>query len=118
MRIRQTCRLSQKEVAERLDVAQSTYHSWENDTTYPKARHFARLVEVFGVGMPELLDPDWIITLSQPLDDEQERGKTLMQGNALRLFELLSETQRRNYNVLEEKIRELEEKIIRLENQL
>lgn len=48
-------RLSQKEVAERLDVSQSTYSQWESDLSSYKIDMLPKLAEVFDVDVTELI---------------------------------------------------------------
>ena len=41
--------LSQKEVAERMEVAQSTIRNWENGHTHPKLPQFMMLCQLYNV---------------------------------------------------------------------
>ncbi len=107
--------LTQMQAAELLSIAQSTYFEWENDKNYPSAKNFVRLIDVFGISATELVDPNWTVTLNQPAPKEGETGDTVMQGNALRMFELLYENQMNQNKRLEDKIEELEGKIKLLE---
>ncbi|GHB58542.1 hypothetical protein GCM10007390_10030 [Persicitalea jodogahamensis] len=114
-KLRSDKKITQTQAAEWLKVAQSTYFDWENDKNYPTAKNFARLIEVFGISAAELVDPDWMVTLHQPAPEEGQTGETVMQGNALRMFEILQENQQKQHKRLEDKIEQLEEKIKLLE---
>lgn len=103
--------LTQVQAAEHLSIAQSTYFEWENDKNYPTAKNFVRIIDVFGISAAELVDPNWTVTLNQPAPKEGETGDTVMQGNALRMFEMLYENQRVHLKRLEDKIERLEEQL-------
>ena len=51
---RERARLSQKQVAEQLSIAQSTYCDWESDRTSLKAEYLPKLAEVFKVETVDL----------------------------------------------------------------
>jgi len=102
--------LTQRKAAELLRIAQSTYFEWENDKNYPTAKNFVRIIDVFGISAAELVDPNWTVTLNQPAS-AGEIGETVMQGNALRMFEMLYENQQTQLKQLEAKIEQLEEQL-------
>ncbi|MCC5612482.1 helix-turn-helix domain-containing protein [Nostoc sp. CHAB 5834] len=52
---REKKRLSQKEVAEYIGVAQATYHNWETDQLSFRVEYLPKLAEVFDVPMAELM---------------------------------------------------------------
>ena len=57
IKCRQTAKLSQREVAERLGIKTNTYGSWEADKTQPSGQYFPQLAEIFGVSLDKLF-PD------------------------------------------------------------
>lgn len=103
--------LTQIQASDQLGIAQSTYFEWENDKNYPTAKNFVRIIDVFGISAAELVDPNWTVTLNQPAPEEGETGDTVMQGNALRMFEMLYENQQGHLKRLEDKIGRLEEQL-------
>lgn len=54
-KLRERKQLSQKEIAEKLDVAQSTYSQWESDLSTYKVDMLPKLAEVFDVDVTELI---------------------------------------------------------------
>ncbi|WP_332252671.1 helix-turn-helix domain-containing protein [Streptococcus sp. OBRC6] len=50
--------LTQKQVAERLGVAQAQYARWESGGKNPKDKTIAKLAEIFGVGLDYLKGRD------------------------------------------------------------
>lgn len=56
--LRKELGLSQKQVAEKLNISQQTYSDYENDKTEPTMDMLIRLANLFGVSIDELLDRD------------------------------------------------------------
>ena len=54
--LRKELGLSQKQVAEKLNISQQTYSDYENDKTEPTMDMLVRLANLFGVSIDELLD--------------------------------------------------------------
>jgi transcriptional regulator with XRE-family HTH domain len=54
-KLRERKHLSQKEIAEKLDVAQSTYSQWESDLSSYKVDMLPKLAEVLDVDIVELI---------------------------------------------------------------
>lgn len=46
---------SQQEIAEFLDVSQSTYCNWESDTIFPKAENLIKIAKFYNIDINELL---------------------------------------------------------------
>jgi len=55
---RRELRLTQTQLAERLNIAQSQVSDWERGTVNPRARNLRAAAEVLGVPVGELLDVD------------------------------------------------------------
>lgn len=47
--------LSQRKIAERFNISQSTYNNWENSKTQPSISQLLSLAEFFGVSVDYLL---------------------------------------------------------------
>ena len=54
--LRKELGLSQKQVAEKLNISQQTYSDYENDKTEPTMDMLVRLANLFVVSIDELLD--------------------------------------------------------------
>ncbi|MGN0812237.1 MAG: helix-turn-helix domain-containing protein [Candidatus Coproplasma sp.] len=52
---RRNCGLSQKQVAEKLDIHQSNISDWENDVSRPEYEKLIELADIYGVTLYELL---------------------------------------------------------------
>jgi transcriptional regulator with XRE-family HTH domain len=117
-KFRSNNRLTIKELSDKINVSPSTYHSWENDVTYPSARHFAKITEVFQINAAELVDPEWTITLNQPAKADEGSGKVVVEGNALRMFELLCKNQEKAQKILEAENKRLRQEVRRLETKI
>lgn len=113
-KLRNLKKLTIREVATQLNVSPSTYHDWENDVHSPTARHFASLIAVLGISATDLVDSAWTVTLTQPAPQAGEAGETVMQGNALRMFEIMHQNQQNQNKRLEAKIEQLEDQLRRL----
>ncbi len=47
--------LTQREIAEKLGIAQSNVSDWENDVSRPEYENLIKLAEIYGVTVGELL---------------------------------------------------------------
>ena len=56
--IRKQCGLSQQEVADKLQIKQSSVSDWENDGTRPDYEKLIALAELYDVTLYELLGID------------------------------------------------------------
>lgn len=56
--IRKQCGLSQQEVADRLQIKQSSVSDWENDVSRPDYEKLIALAELYDVTLYELLGID------------------------------------------------------------
>lgn len=59
-RIRLQCKLSQKSVAEKLNICQSNVSDWENDISRPDYEKLIELSKIYDVSLYELLGIDEI----------------------------------------------------------
>jgi putative transcriptional regulator len=55
---RKNARLTQKEVANKIGVGQTAVSFWENGKTLPRASLLAKIAELYGVTIDELLSED------------------------------------------------------------
>lgn len=49
---------SQQQVADLLEISQSTYCDWESDTTTPKTENILKIANLYDLDVNELLYPD------------------------------------------------------------
>lgn len=49
---------TQKQVADLLDISQSTYCDWESDTTTPKTDNILKIAKLYDLDINELLNTD------------------------------------------------------------
>ncbi len=49
---------SQQQVAEFLDISQSTYCDWESDKTFPKAENLSKVAKLYDIDINDLLQSD------------------------------------------------------------
>ena len=56
--IRKQCGLSQQEVADKLQIKQSSVSDWENDVSRPDCEKLIALAELYDVTLYELLGID------------------------------------------------------------
>ena len=67
---REKRRLSQTELADMLDVPQTTYQSWESDKSCPKAEHFFKLSNLLEIPINDLAPEGTIIKIVQNHDNK------------------------------------------------
>lgn len=49
---------SQQQVADLLEISQSTYCDWESDTSYPKTENLLKIAQLYEIDLNELLNTD------------------------------------------------------------
>jgi transcriptional regulator with XRE-family HTH domain len=49
---------SQKQVADLLEISQSTYCDWESETSYPKTENLLKIAQLYEIDLTELLNTD------------------------------------------------------------
>jgi transcriptional regulator with XRE-family HTH domain len=54
-KLRNQKKFSQSEVADKIGVCQSTYFAWENDKSFPNAKHYVNIAVVFEISLNELI---------------------------------------------------------------
>ena len=54
--IRKDCGLTQKQVADKLNVVESCYANWEQGRTEPNVAMLRKLSEIFGVSLDDLIN--------------------------------------------------------------
>ena len=64
--IRKQCGLSQQEVADKLQIKQSSVSDWENDVSRPDYEKLIALSELYDVTLYELLGIDWTENCKKP----------------------------------------------------
>jgi len=57
---------SQKQVADLLEVSQSTYCDWESDTSYPKTENLIKISQLYEIEISELLPKGNINVVNSP----------------------------------------------------
>jgi transcriptional regulator with XRE-family HTH domain len=57
---------SQKEVANLLEVSQSTYCDWESNTSYPKTENLVKISQLYEIEITELLSEGNINVVNSP----------------------------------------------------
>lgn len=103
-RLRQSRDYLQSDLADMLDVSQSTIGMYENDQRVPPLDTLLRYAEIFGVKLDELcgLEP------SEPLNDERVQCDNEDKIELLHIYDMLG---RRERHELMAKAYELERKI-------
>ncbi len=83
--LREECRITQKELAEKLNNVQRNVSNWENGTSEPDCETIVKIADIFGVSLDELFgrygndykqavytEEDYaILSLLRQLDGEQ-----------------------------------------------
>lgn len=78
-RLRKQRHLTQQQLAEALNVSQSTIASWENGTRRPDINLLPLIADFYGVSINDIFQADFPIDEQQaPINDDQER--ILVQG--------------------------------------
>ena len=68
-------RLSQQEVAEKLEVSRQSVSKWETDGAVPELDKLVKLCELFGVGLDELVRGDKPRELDAEAPEASEKGQ-------------------------------------------
>jgi transcriptional regulator with XRE-family HTH domain len=64
IKYRKKIKLTQQDVADRLNIKTNTYGSWESDKTQPAGKYFPQLAEVFGVTLDKLFPEGKCVTIA------------------------------------------------------
>ena len=107
---REKRRLSQTELADMLDVPQTTYQSWESDKSCPKVEHFIKLLNLFEIPINNLAPEGTVIKIVQNHDNKD---------NSVDVLEISLDPSKPNddlavkyMKLLEAKNKDLEEKML------
>ena len=60
-KIREKNKLSQQEIADQLQISQSTYSQWESDLTTFKVEYLPKLAEIFKIDVTELIPEGTVV---------------------------------------------------------
>lgn len=115
---RNELRYSRKAIADKLDIAQSTYASWEADKTYPKPKYITKLAEMLMINVAELIDDQWNLALSEPSAIHGEEDIFLLESNARKIFEDMIRSQQLYSNHLESENEKLRRMVLELKKKL
>ena len=58
LKLRKDCKLSQEQLAEKVDVTRQTISNWENDKSYPDVNSLVLLSETFQISLDNLIKGD------------------------------------------------------------
>lgn len=70
--LRKENRISQEELAEKLDVSRQAISRWENDNGYPEVEKLIQIAEIFNASMDYLIKGD----VSEPEDSSEQNTAT------------------------------------------
>lgn len=70
--LREEYRITQKELAQRIDNVQRNVSNWENGTSEPDCETILRLAELFDVSIDELFGREYSPAATVGADDAQE----------------------------------------------
>jgi len=111
LKLRKQFKLSQAEVAERLNICQSTYCAWESDRSLPSSKSYVNLAAVFGVTFLELTS----CTSSSPGDHTAQQ---LNKEDNHPFYNDLTVTQKQLITLLQQRIDFLEDENQQLRHQI
>ncbi|WP_144281088.1 helix-turn-helix transcriptional regulator [Chryseobacterium echinoideorum] len=67
-------KLSQQEVADRLEIDRVTYINWENETSDVKSQYIPKIAEIFDVEIQDLFNSDQKIQVTNNIDNKDKTG--------------------------------------------
>ena len=119
-------KLSQQEVADRLNLSQSTYCAWESDEAVPKLKHLPQLADIFEVELTELLPKEAGVQINYNQDNKENSVNGFrVKIDARELYEELVQSLKDHAKTKDELIEELkatlqikDEQIARLEAEI
>lgn len=103
-RERQWPRLTQKAAAEQVGISERQYIRWEHGDQLPPFERIARIVEVTGVDISDLIEPAGSITrdgIKDYFDQRIEEITKLVQANQLLLQDAIEQLRVLNGTILE-----------------
>lgn len=113
--LRERKKLEQQDLAEQLNIPQSTLSCWENGIRTPKVEQIIDIANYFGVGI-DIVSRDYSkndeYIIKEPNSKINENDKTISRLNALysKLRDLPEDKQKIIFNVTESIIKEIDEK--------
>ncbi|MFZ4931902.1 helix-turn-helix transcriptional regulator [Chryseobacterium sp. Mn2064] len=73
-RLRNKTKLSQQEIADKLDIDRATYINWENGTFDVKSQYIPKLAEIFDVELHEFFKDDQKIHITNNIENKDKTG--------------------------------------------
>ena len=73
-RLRNKTKLSQQEIADKLDIDRATYINWENETFDVKSQYIPKLAEIFDVELHEFFKDDQKIHITNNIENKDKTG--------------------------------------------
>lgn len=73
-RLRNRTKLSQQEIADKLEIDRVTYINWENETSDIKSQYIPKLAEIFEVEIQELFKDDQKIQVTNNIENKDKTG--------------------------------------------
>ena len=113
--LREREKLEQQDLAEQLNIPQSTLSCWENGIRTPKVEQIIDIANYFGVGI-DIVSRDYSkndeYIIKEPDSKINENDKTISRFNTLysKLRDLPEDKQKIVFNVTESIIKEIDEK--------
>ncbi len=113
--LRERKKLEQQDLAEQLNIPQSTLSCWENGIRTPKVEQIIDIANYFGVGI-DIVSRDYSkndeYIIKEPDSKINENDKTISRFNTLysKLRDLPEDKQKIVFNVTESIIKEIDEK--------
>jgi len=77
-KIREKNKLSQQEIADQLQISQSTYSQWESDLTTFKVEYLPKLAEIFKIDVTELIPEGTVVKVMN--NQEQKNNEYSVVG--------------------------------------
>lgn len=83
-RLRNKTKLSQQEIADKLNIDRATYINWENETFDVKSQYIPKLAEIFDVELHEFFKDDQKIQITNNIENKDKAGGVGVQkGNVV-----------------------------------
>lgn len=76
-------KLSQRDVAEQLEVSPSTYNAWESDASEPKPSQLVELAEIFGTDITDFFPNDAKVQIIHHQDNKGINGVVVHTENSI-----------------------------------
>ena len=92
LHFRKMLRLSQEEMAGRIEVSRQTYAKWESGDTTPELKYCITLAQIFGITLDELIADRDLLVEGPPgkyvlgVVEPDAQGRIVLPEKAMRLF--------------------------------